>query len=117
MVLFGRRLDLVSVLSRMQVDYFKQVNLNMVRDEKNQEIFVPLNGERLVLSYEQIDDILEIKEISIPLDLRQYNFASTLMEYVCMLAKRDKKRIRPACHQALAYLAKNPQYKSLVAED
>ena len=101
----------------MQVDYFKQVNLNIVRDDQNQEIFVPLNGERMVLSFEQIDDIMEIKEVKIPLELRQYNFGTTLLEYVCMVARRDKLRIRPTCHQALAFLIKNPQYKNLVVED
>ncbi|MEM7657684.1 MAG: hypothetical protein AAF399_16250, partial [Bacteroidota bacterium] len=89
----------------MQVDYFKQVNLNIVRDDQKQEIFVPLNDQRMVLSYEQTDDILEIKEVQIPLELRQYNFATTLLEYVCMVAKRDKLRIRPNCHQALVFLA------------
>lgn len=101
----------------MQVEYFKQVNLNIVLDEEKQEIFVPLNGERLVLSFEEEGDIWVIKEVNIPLELRQYNFSSTLLEYIIMMAKRDKKRIRPACHQALAFLAKNPQHKHLVAED
>jgi len=72
------------------------------------------DGETAELTYSQIGKQILLKHTEVPKSLRGGGIAGTLAHAALEYARSQNLKVIPVCPYVIAYLAKHPEYQSLV---
>jgi predicted GNAT family acetyltransferase len=73
------------------------------------------NGVTAFVTYELDDDTITLQHTETPLQARGQGIASKLIEGALNLVRSRGLKVIPRCDFVRAYIAKHPEYRSLVA--
>ena len=83
-------------------------------DVEGSRFLIRKDGEIAELTYSEIGKQILLKHTEVPKSLRGGGMAGTLAHAALEYARSQNFKVIPVCPYVIAYLAKHPEYQSLV---
>jgi len=91
------------------------MDIEVKHDEINKRFVAEIEGYEAYLSYNLINDIIELSYAYTPPEIRGKGIAKIVVEYAFNYAKANNLKVIPTCSYVQAFVEKNDNYKSLLA--
>lgn len=91
------------------------MDIEVKHDEINKRFVAEIEGYEAYLSYNLINDIIELSYAYTPPEIRGKGIAKIVVEYAFNYAKANNLKVIPTCSYVQAFVEKNDNYKILLA--
>jgi len=99
----------------MSSRYFKTLKVKVEHEPENERFLIPFSPEPVSLEYQKNGEAWEITNVQVPQEARKLKMGISLMEYVLETAKKDNRKVNPACAYAENFFVRFPRYQELLS--
>jgi len=91
------------------------MDIEVKHDEKSKRFVAEIEGYEAYLSYNVIDNIIDLSYAYTPLEIRGKGIAKIVVEYAFNYAKENNLKVIPTCSYVQTFVERNDNYKDLLA--
>lgn len=95
----------------------KQEKFQVRHDTRAEKFYIDLEGKEAILTYTQVNDVMDLYMIFIPKSFRGQGFSKKIVRTAFEYAKKKGYKIIPTCPFIKEkFLKEHPEYKDMVTE-
>jgi predicted GNAT family acetyltransferase len=91
------------------------MDIEVKHDKKTERFVAEIEGYEAYLSYNVLDDIIDLSYAYTPPEIRGKGIAKIVVEYAFNYAKANNLKVIPTCSYAQAFVKRYDNYKNLLA--
>jgi len=93
-----------------------QNTVTVTNNKEQMQFEVNQDGEKAVLQYRFLDDMIWLMHTEVPISLEGKGIASALAHYGLEWAKENQKKVKVICPFVAIYLKRHPEYNEIVVK-
>jgi predicted GNAT family acetyltransferase len=93
-----------------------QNTVTVTNNKEQLQFEVNQDGEKAVLQYRFLDDMIWLMHTEVPISLEGKGIASALAQYGLEWAKENQKKVKVICPFVAIYLKRHPEYNEIVVK-
>jgi predicted GNAT family acetyltransferase len=91
------------------------MDIEIKHDKKSKRFVAEFEGYEAYLSYNVVNDIIDLIYAYTPPEIRGKGIAKIVAEYAFNYAKENNLKVIPTCSYVQAFVERNDKYKNLLA--